>query len=228
MEKYYKAYENRYKTVHDETGLAWAGDQPSYILKELLQKYSANENSTILEIGCGEGQNALFLQQEKFNILASDVSNEAISWCKKKAKERGLNENKFFVLDIIDNNHQEKYDFIYSVSTLHMLVLNEDRKAFFDFIYTHLKDNGVAIITSMGDGEFERNSSDITKAFELSEREFNNQKISVASTTCRIVNWENIFAEAQNSKLEIIDHFLSEEISGFNSSMILALKKDNR
>ena len=36
MEKYYKAYENRYKTVHEETGQAWAGDQPSYILKDLL------------------------------------------------------------------------------------------------------------------------------------------------------------------------------------------------
>ena len=59
-----------------------------------------------------------------------------------------------------DNNNCEKYDYIYSISTVHMLVPDEDRKAFFDFIYSHLNDNGFAIITSMGDGLTERNNSD--------------------------------------------------------------------
>ena len=228
MKQYYKAYDERYKTIHKQTGLDWAGEEPSYILKDILEKYSATKDSRILEIGCGEGQNSIYLQKENFKVLASDVSNEAITWCKKKAKENKLNENNFFVLDILENNHKEKYDFIYSVSTLHMLVLDNDRKAFFDFLYDHLTDNGIAIITSMGDGNFERNNSDITKAFDLSEREFNNQKIEIASTTCRIVNWNTISKEATNSHLKILEKYTTEEISGFNISMIFILKKDNR
>lgn len=227
MKQYYKAYEDRYKKVHKTTGLAWAGDEPSIILKDLFEKYSINTSSNILEIGCGEGQNAIFLLNENYNIVASDVSPAAIKWCKTKANQAGILKNRFFVLDIVKNKHKRTYDCIYSISTLHMLVLDSDRKAFFDFIYNHLNTNGIAIVTSMGDGEFEKNTSDITKAFELNEREFNNQIINVASTTCRIVNWENILAEVKNSNLQIVDKFVSTKISGFNVSMVLILKKNN-
>ena len=225
MKKYYEAYEDRYKTVHNEKGLAWAGETPSYILKDWFNKYNITDKSNILEIGCGEGQNALYLQKENFNVIASDVSAEAINWCKQNAIKENIDENKYFVLDIIDNNLQDKFDCIYSISTLHMLVLDEDRKGFWNFIYNHLNDNGIAIVTSMGDGEFERSNCDITKAFDLDEREFNNEKIKVATTTCRIVNWENILNEIENSNLEIVDKFTSEEISGFNISMITILKR---
>ena len=37
--KYYEAYENRYKTYHDQEKMAWAGDRPSYILSDLFEKY---------------------------------------------------------------------------------------------------------------------------------------------------------------------------------------------
>ena len=84
-----------------------------------------------------------------------------------------------------------------------MLVVDSDRKAFWDFIYNHLNDDGIAIVTSMGNGEFERHNSDITKAFDLDEREFNNEKIKVATTTCRIVNWEGILKEIDNEELLI-------------------------
>ena len=179
-QKYYKAYEQRYKTVHSQTGMAWAGETPSKVLEEILKKYSINTNSAILEIGCGEGQNALFLQKQGYNIKASDVSNEAINWCKQNAIKNNIPETNYFVLDVLDNNFQDSFDCIITVSTLPMLVLEEDRKGFLDFIYNHLNKNGIAIITVMGDGQKERNDCDITKAFDLSEREFNNQKINVA------------------------------------------------
>lgn len=226
MEKYYKAYDGRYKVIHETTGKAWAGTTPTYILKDILTKYGATKNSSILEVGCGEGQNALFLQKENFNVLASDVSATGIKWCKQKANENGIDENKYFVLDIVDNNYTEKFDYIYSISTLHMFVLDEDRKAFFDFMHNHLNDCGVAIITSMGNGEFERHNSDITKAFDLAEREFENTIVKVNSTTCRIVNWQQILNEAKASNLKVLDNFVSEEISGFNVSMVLILTKE--
>ena len=130
--KYYKAYEDRYKQVHEKTGMAWAGDRPSFILKNLFEKYNATNKSSILEVGCGEGQNALYLLEQGYNVKASDVSAEAVKWCREKAKEKKLPENNFYVLDIIDNNNCEKYDYIYSISTVHMLVPDEDRKAFFE------------------------------------------------------------------------------------------------
>ena len=224
MKKYYKAYDERYKTIHSK-GNDWAGDRPTYLLKDWFEKYGINAKSQILEVGCGEGQNALYLQRENFSPLATDVSQEAIRWCKEKAEKQNLDASKFEVLDILDNNLDKKFDCIYSISTLHMLVLDEDRKQFFKFIYEHLSEDGIAIITSMGDGEFEQNKSDINKAFELSERPFGEEVVLVATTSCRIVNWQTILKEAKNANLKVVEHFVSKEVSGFENSMILFLKK---
>lgn len=225
MKKYYEAYDERYKKVHKETGLAWAGNEPTKVLKLWLEKHLTNKNSKILEVGCGEGQNAIFLMENGFNVLASDVSEEAINWCKSAAASKNINENNFFVLDILENNHKEKYDCIYSISTVHMLVLDEDRNKFFKFIYNHLNDGGVAIVTSMGNGKFEKSDSNINKAFDLDDRKFNNQVLKVATTTCRIVNWEQFEKEALSANLKIKEKFVSTQISGFADCMVLVLIK---
>jgi len=226
--KYYEAYENRYKTYHDQEKMAWAGDRPSYILSDLFEKYIKDKKvANIFEIGCGEGQNAIYLMQKGYNIDATDVSKEAINWCKKVALEKHLDPNKFFVLDALDSNLRKKYDLICSISTLHMLVLDEDRKKFLDFVYDHLAEDGLAIITIMGDGIEERNNSDITKSFNIVERVANGKAVSVAQTSCRIVNWKTFFKEISNSNLVVESHFVTNEISGFSSSMIVVLKRAN-
>ena len=64
MKEYYKAYDDRYKTYHTNEGVAWAGNRPSYILKDMFEKHIKDKpNAEILEIGCGEGQNAIYLMQ---------------------------------------------------------------------------------------------------------------------------------------------------------------------
>ena len=163
--KYYEAYDDRYKKIHEETSLAWAGERPSPTLEKLLKKYGADENSSILEIGCGEGQNALNLINLGYNIEASDVSPEAIKWCKERARVNNIDEKHFFVMDILKNSLDKKYDFIYSVAVLHMLVEDEDRIGFFNFIRSHLKENGRAFVIVMGDGK-ETRKTDASKAFE--------------------------------------------------------------
>ena len=225
MEEYYKAYEYRYRKIHSEENAPWAGDKPTEILADYLEKYGATNKSKILEVGCGEGQNAIFLMKKGFNILASDVSVEAISWCKKKAKENGVDENNFFVLDVLNNNFQGEFDFIYTISTLHMLAKDADRIQFLNFIYSHIKNDGKAIITIMGDGKSEQNNDDLTKAFELTERQFNGKLVKVARTSCRIVNWTTFERELKNSKLSIIEKFNTSKVSGFNDSMFVVCQK---
>lgn len=170
MKKYYEAYDDRYKKIHTEEKVSWADENPSKIILDLLLKYSANSNSKIFEIGCGEGQNAIYLMENGLHITATDVSPEAINWCKSKAKENGVDSKNFFVVDALENNLIEQYDYIYAISTLHMLVKDEDRHKFLTFINSHLKNNGKAIISIMGDGIQEKNNSDITKSFNLGER----------------------------------------------------------
>lgn len=227
MEEYYKAYEYRYKTIHEKENSQWAGDKPSEILVDYLEKYNINKNSNILEIGCGEGQNAIFLMKKGYKINASDVSNDAINWCKKKAKESSVDDN-FFVMDVLNNSLQEKYDFIYAISTLHMLIRDEDRQKFLDFICSHLKSGGKALITTMGDGVIEKNDDNPHNAFDIVERRFKDKIVKVSRTSCRIVNWETFEKELLNSGLFLVEKFNTSKISGFNNSMVVICEKQKK
>ena len=159
-----------------------------------------------------------------YNIEASDISNEAIVWCKKCAKQKGINEKHFFVLDALDNNLTKKYDFIFSVAVLHMLTEDEDRIKFLKFICDHLKTEGKAFIVVMGDGE-ETRHSDSSKAFELADRPFGDKMIKVATTSCRMVTWKQYLDELSSAGFKVIDHYLDTTVSGFNSSMVAEVQK---
>ena len=80
---YYEAYEDRYQQVHRE-GVQWFSDSPSKIVGQVIQKYGITKQAEILEIGCGEGRDAAYLLKEGYHILATDLSKEAIDYCKEK------------------------------------------------------------------------------------------------------------------------------------------------
>ncbi len=221
--KYYEAYDDRYKKVHSEKNLAWAGEGHSPTIEALLKKHGATEKSSILEIGCGEGQNAIYLLSKGFNVRASDVSPEAIRWCKKKAKEQGVS-GDFFVMDILRNNFTQKFDFIYSVAVLHMLVEQEDRDKFLRFVHDHLNEHGKAFIIVMGDG-VETRKTDASKAFELADRPFWDETIQVATTSCRMVTWQHFLDEIDRANLKVLNHFLDRTIAGFVVSMVAEVER---
>lgn len=128
--EYYEAYDDRYKAAHAK-GVSWSSDKNSPIVLESIKKYNVNQSDKILEIGCGEGRDSKAVLDQGYNLLATDLSNEAIDYCKKIMPSY---KDHFKVLDCINSYHKEKYDFIYSVAVIHMLVLNRDRNAFYKFI----------------------------------------------------------------------------------------------
>lgn len=225
MEKeYYKAYEKRYKQLH-ENNLSWETDVKTNIIEDTIIKYSIDKAASILEIGCGEGRDAKYLLGKNYNVLATDVSKEAINYCKKIDKEHS---NNYEVLDVLDcDDYSKKFDFIYSVACLHMLVLDEDRNKYFEFINNHLNDNGYALVLTMGDGKTER-SSDITKAWEDVERMHQESgiKMNVATTSCRIVNFETLTKEVELQNLKIIEQGITSIIPNFPEIIYVVIKKN--
>ena len=188
-------------------------------------KHKINSSQEILDIGCGEGQNAIYLMKKGYSVKGCDVSLDAIKTCVKYSQKNNFDGKNFFVLDILDNSFGEKFDVIYANAVLHMLVLDEDRKRFLDFIFKHLKKDGIAFIAVMGDGKQER-QSDITKAFEEQERTLDDgKKINVAGTTCRIVNKNYFLEELKNCNLKILDYYTTTEIIGFGICMIAEVNK---
>ena len=220
MKKYYHAYDERYKTIH-EKGYSWSSDKPTPKVLEVLEKYHIDKKSKILEIGCGEGRDSVVLLKEGYNLLATDASKEAIQYCQNKYPEY---KNSFQLLDCLNNNNEEKYDFIFAVAVLHMLVLDEDRNAFYQFIYSHLADKGIALVFSMGNGEHEM-MSDINEAFELKERNHESGKIQVAATSCRMVSFKTFRKEIADCHLKILEDGIAESFPDFDKLMFAVLKK---
>ena len=220
MSKYYEAYDKRYKQVHDK-GLSWSSNNNTKIVEEIINKYHL-ENKNILEIGCGEGRDARYLLNKNYNVLATDISQEAINYC---IKNDITHKNNYKVLDVLNDNSKDKYGFIYSVACLHMLVLDEDREKYYENIYNHLEDNGYALILTMGDG-IKESTSDISKAFDDIKRthQETKQELNIATTSCKIINFDNLLKEV-NNKFEVIEYGITTIEEHFDKIMYILIKK---
>ena len=217
--KYYAAYEERYKTAHAH-GVSWSSDVSTPVVMEVIDKYKISQNQRILEIGCGEGRDSRTVLEHGFQLMATDISKEAIAYCKKIMPEY---ENNFCVLDCLSDALYEKFDFIFGIAVIHMLVLDEDRNGFYQFIRNHLTADGIALICTMGDGEFEM-QSDISTAFTLQERDHDSGKMMVAGTSCRMVSWDTFENELARNGLTLIEKGITSALPDFNSLMYAVVK----
>ena len=202
MANYYEAYEKRYRQVHG-MWLSWASEKNSPIVLEMLQKYGKAEGK-ILDVGCGEGRDCLFLLEKGFDVQAADISEEAIRYCRERAGKG--NEARFHVVDVCRGELAGRFDFIYSVATLHMLVAREDRERYLAFIREHLAQGGYALILSMGDGVRER-ESDVRGAFEDVRRSHweTGEELMIAATSCKIVSLPTFRRELEEGGFAIAE-----------------------
>ncbi len=219
-EKYYLAYEERYKTAHQK-GVTWASSVSTPIVPNVIKKYNISTTHELLEIGCGEGRDARILLEEGYDLTATDVSKEAITYC--RASMPRFKEH-FCVLDCLTEQLPNRFDFIYAVALIHMLVPDEDRNGFYRFIHTHLKADGIALICTMGDGDFEM-ATDIKDAFALKERNHPCGKMMVAGTSCRMVSFDTFRDELERNGLEISETGITAALPEFDSLMFAVVKR---
>ena len=222
MSKYYEAYDTRYRQVHKK-GLTWAVDNNTELIEKVIYKYHL-KNEKMLEIGCGEGRDSKYLLNNNYNLLATDVSKEAISYCKSVDL---VHKECYKVLDVLSNNSlNEKFGFIYSVACLHMLVLDEDRNNFYQYIYNHLEEGGYCLILTMGDG-VKQYESDISKAFDNIKRihQETKKELTIVSTSCKIVNFDTLDKEVIDNGFNIVEQGITSIENHFNEIMYVIIKK---
>ncbi len=101
--------------------------EPNKTVKEF--EHLLKKQSHILEAGCGEGQNVLYLAKQGYcNIDAFDISESAISKLKRLCKISGADVHAF-VQDLTTYRFNKKYDLIMSFATL-CFVEKKDWKEF--------------------------------------------------------------------------------------------------
>lgn len=191
-------------------------------MAETIDAFSITSQHKLLEIGCGEGRDAFPLLKQGYDLLATDVSPEAIHFCQCNLPDLS---NHFRVLDCVSGKMDCKFDFIYAVAVIHMLVLDEDRNAFYGFVREHLNPTGIALICTMEDGKLERRT-DIRHAFDIQDRihEQTGKAVRIAATSCRVVNFQTFEQELDLNGLAIIKQGITSINPNFSQMMYAVVK----
>ncbi len=104
-----------------------------------------NKQSNILDVGCGEGQNVLYLAKQGFsNIDAFDISQAGIEKLKKLCLLHHVGINAF-VQDLASYKFEKKYDLIMSFATL-CFVEKSIWKRFIEDAKSNTKAGGIHIM----------------------------------------------------------------------------------
>ena len=132
-------WEEAYKSLDGVTSKS----EPNGTVKEFegwLQK-----DAHILEVGCGEGQNCIYLAKRGFrNIDAFDLSENGIAKLKRLCAQSGAELNAF-VADLTTFSFEKRYDLIMSFGTLHF-VKREEWKGFLARAKEHTREGGIHIM----------------------------------------------------------------------------------
>lgn len=218
---YYKAYDKRYKQVY-EYEMLWSSKENSIDVLNTMNKYHISKKSKILDLGCGEGRDAIYLLNKGYNVLALDYSDTVIKKCNELSDY--LYQENFKQFDLIEDKLDIKFDFIYSIAVLHMFITPFHRNKYLEFIKEHLKEDGIALISVLGDG-IKNSTSDYTKAFDNVKRVVmnNNKELNIVTTSCKIVDWKTLENEITLNNLKIREKWISHSIPEFSESMCVVI-----
>lgn len=99
----------------------------------------------VLEVGCGTGDNALFLAARGHRVSGCDLDSGAIARAREKAAERGL-EADFFLEDVLDLEQTDRrVDTILDFVDFH-LFRGDDRRRYVDNLRSVLRPGGRLIV----------------------------------------------------------------------------------
>ena len=118
-------------------------------INHITKKLDIKKNQKVLEIGCGWGGMAFEIAKQKnCEVKGISLSKNQINYCKKRAKELGMDNQVSF--ELADYREVEgKYDRIFSVGMFEH-VGKKFYKAFFESVNKLLKEDGIFLLHAIG------------------------------------------------------------------------------
>ena len=164
--------EDRFSERYREGSAPWDIGKPDFNLVQAVTTLPIDP-CRALDIGCGTGDNAVWLSQQGFQVVGVDASEIAIEKAREKAAQANVT-CTFAVLNIL-KSHVEgaAFDFAFDRGCFHTLDSASERQNFAKQVSRHLGENGVwlsllgnADEKRVGPGPPQRTARDIVNAVE--------------------------------------------------------------
>lgn len=133
-----KRFSQRYKSGNTP----WDLGRADYNLSEMVVNWPILP-CRALELGCGTGDNAIWLAEHKFTVTAFDLVNVAVDMAKIKAIDANVNID-FYVADILKDAIPNKpFNFVFDRGVFHVIDDDSERLLFAKNVSKHLSEDGL-------------------------------------------------------------------------------------
>ncbi len=122
-------FRTQYEKLYETEEYFW-GTDPADFLDLLIAVKPPRHGMKVLDIGCGEGKDAVYMAQKGYRVTAFDLTESGIRKTNRLAAERGVKINAY-TADINDFETDEHFDIVYSTGTIQYLA-DENISGFFD------------------------------------------------------------------------------------------------
>jgi tellurite methyltransferase len=110
---------NPYDERYSRPGFYW-GARPSAMCLRVLELLPPERPLRLLDIGCGEGRNAVFFARNGYHVSAFDRSPVGVEKTQRLANDAGV-PIEAFVADLASYRPSEPFDVFFSSGVLHYL-----------------------------------------------------------------------------------------------------------
>ena len=151
------AEQNRFKQRYETGDTPWDIGKPDF---NLIQTVTTTpiKPCKALEIGCGTGDNSIWLYQQSFHVVGIDASEVAIEKAKEKASKANA-KCAFLVSDILTSRVEAApFGFVFDRGCFHTMGSDKERKRFAENVNGHLGKDGLWL-SLLGNADEQRDGS---------------------------------------------------------------------
>ena len=131
---------NDYESRYDTEDYYW-GVQPSEMCFEVMKLVPPTKTVRVLDIGCGEGKDAVFFAKNGYKVSAFDITGSGVDKAKRLAEKHRVSVN-FFKADVKDFRLESEFDVLFCSGVLHYIP-NELRREIFENYQKHTAEGGI-------------------------------------------------------------------------------------